>query len=172
MRRLKALALETGTTIIIIHHTTKMYGAALSMDNIAGSRVVAQEVDFAIGLNRTIDGKHYIKDVMFRYASCDCETVRTFTIGDDCWIKVTGKTNEYKLMQPTDRRTDDTNTKHVIEAAKAYIEEGNEQVPTAHLKAALVPGLMTEPTLHSQIKKLEDEETFIKVSRGVYKLAA
>ena len=154
MKNLRHLSLVTGTTIMPIHHTHKMYGQPISMDTIAGSRVLPQEIDFAIGINKTQDGKRYIKDVFFRYAPDDKETVTTFTIDDKCWLNVTGETNESNLLAAPDGRRDSSRSDKIV----AYLtEKMGTETPTAgagELEARFVPGEMSRTALFEWLKKL------------------
>ena len=171
MRKLKNLALKTKATLIAVHHTTKMYGMALSIDNIAGSRVVAQEIDFAIGINRTIDGKRYIKEVAFRYAQSESETVKTFTIDANCWLNITGEVNENKLLQGNDGRRNESNGDKIICYLESKVESDREDVATSELETHLVPQFMSRGTMFNQLRKLKQEGRIIEAD-GKYKVAA
>jgi archaellum biogenesis ATPase FlaH len=169
MRKLKALALQTKTTIIAIHHTTKLYGAAITMDSMAGSRVMSQELEFAIGVNRTSDGKRYIKDVFFRYAPCDDEKVQAFTIDASCSLIPSGKVSEAKLLQCLDGRRDESNGDKIANYLKAQMLE--EGVISSDLEKELVPRHMSRATLFNQLKKLKLDGVVTETD-GKYKLAA
>jgi archaellum biogenesis ATPase FlaH len=172
-RRLKDLALKTKTTIIAIHHATKLNGAPLTMDSIAGSRVIAQELDFAIGINRTPDGKRYLKDVFFRYAQADDEAVRAFAIDANCWLSVIARTNEMKMLAGLDGRRDDSKTNLMFEHIEAQAKAGKEILTTREIEASFVDTkLMSKPTMYAHLEKLEDDRKIIKCGRGEYKLAA
>jgi RecA-family ATPase len=109
---LKRITYEFGLTMIVIHHTPKLYGRPLSIDSLAGSHVFAQEADFLIGINR-INGVRYIKEVACRYKREDDENVLTFDINDDLWIVPGKQVVENSLFKEVDGRTDDYNRKFV-----------------------------------------------------------
>jgi RecA-family ATPase len=109
---LKKIAYETGITMIVIHHTPKLYGKMLSIDSLAGSHVFAQEADFLIGINR-INGVRYIKEVACRYKRENDEKVLTFDINDNLWIVLGKQVVESTLFKEVDGRTDDYNRNYV-----------------------------------------------------------
>lgn len=169
-KKLRELSRITNTTILAIHHTHKMFGRPLTIDNIAGSRVVGQELDFMIGINRTLDGKRYIKDVAFRYSANDKDTVTTFTIDDDCWLNVTGEEYEHDLLKEPDGRRDNSNGDKIT----AYLSEKMEtEIQTAgagELQRRFVPGEMSRTALFDWLKKLVKAGK-ITETNGQYKLA-
>ena len=172
MKRLRDLAGATDTTIAVIHHTHKMYGQPLSIDTIAGSRVIAQELDFMIGINRTLDGKKYIKDVAFRYWQ-EREQVLQFEIDDTCSIVPVGEVDESALLSATDGRRDDSNPKKVIEFMQARSTAGATIVAAHELEAKFVqPQVMSKPTLYKSLRQLELQGGIIKPEKGKYAMAA
>jgi archaellum biogenesis ATPase FlaH len=172
-KKLRHLGDTTGTTIVAIHHTHKMYGQPLSIDTIAGSRVIAQELDFMIGLNRTPTGSKYIKDVAFRYIQSNDETVLTYDIDDSCWLNITGETTEAKLLAAPDGRKDNTNKQLILDFLQGQNEAGNIVVPTKLIEAKFVDtGEMSKPTVHSNLRKLISDNFIVKPSQGEYRLVA
>lgn len=85
--RLREICYRQSVTLICIHHTPKMNGNPITMDSIKGSAVFAQESDFAIGVNRANNGQRYLKNVFFRYAPDDFETVTTMSINENIWLE-------------------------------------------------------------------------------------
>ncbi|MCF8449091.1 MAG: AAA family ATPase [Taibaiella sp.] len=172
-KNLRYLGDATGATIVAIHHTHKMYGQPLSIDTIAGSRVLAQELDFMIGLNRTSSGSKYIKDVAFRYIPSNDETVYTYEIDNDCWLNLTGETTEAKLLAAPDGRKDNTNMNLILDFFQRENESGNTIIPTNVIEAKFVDTKeMSKPALHSNLRKLISDNIIIKPSHGEYRLAA
>ncbi len=167
MARLKGLAHRTKTTIVAIHHTTKLYGGPITMDNIAGSRVIVQESDFAIGVSRSVGNKRYIKDIFVRYGEEDTETVREFIIDQNCTVCLTGKTTEAKMLASFDGRTDDSNGGKI----KEYLMTSQNGADSSELEKMLVPQNMSRATLFNQLKKLKNECVLVEAD-GKYKLAA
>ena len=97
LQKLREMSYRQGITLICIHHTPKMNGRPLTMDSIKGSSVFAQESDFAIGVNKANNGQRYLKNVFFRYAPDDFETVTTMSINSNIWLE-----NCLKQMRMTD----------------------------------------------------------------------
>lgn len=87
LSRLREICYRRGVTLICIHHTPKMNGSPLTMDSIKGSVVFSQESDFAIGVNRAPNGQRYLKNVFFRYAPDNFETVTTMSINNNIWFE-------------------------------------------------------------------------------------
>ena len=71
--RLRELCNRLKITLIVIHHTPKQIGRPITIDSLAGSRMLAQEADFMIGVGKSPEGKRYVKDVAFRYKQEDSD---------------------------------------------------------------------------------------------------
>ena len=76
--KLRGLSSTLGTTMVVIHHSRKQYGEAITIDTLAGSRVLSQEADFLIGINKVAKGIRYYKEVAFRYKQENDESVIPF----------------------------------------------------------------------------------------------
>lgn len=170
-QKLRELSKKTNTTIICVHHTHKLFGRPLTMDNIAGSRVVAQEMDFMIGINRSIDGQRYIKDLAFRYTPNDKETVTKFTIDANLWLESAGEVNEWDLLKEPDGRRK-TNNGDLITAYLAELLETDTQIATtSELETKFVEsGIMSRGTLFNQLRRLVKDGRVTKTD-DQYKLA-
>jgi len=173
MERFHKLANDTNTTLMIIHHTHKMYDRLLSIDTIAGSRVIAQELDYMIGLNRTVTGQQYIKEVAFRYAPCNSEKVKAFTIDDDCCINIMGEIDEMSLVVTADGRKDDKNRDKLLKFFQDHAQAGRDIVPTnAVYQKFMVSKEMSKQTIHDNLNKLVIGRKIIKLGNGEYQIAA
>ena len=173
-KKLRYLSEITNTTIAAIHHTHKMYGQPLSIDTIAGSRVLAQELDFMIGVNRTLDGKMYLKDVAFRYAPCFSDKVRTFTIDDHCWINIDeADVDEITLLSAMDGRKDEVNKLLIVEFLQQQKDGGNNVIPFKQIADRFVTTkAMSKQTLYNNLNKLEQQGVISKPEQGQYSMAA
>jgi hypothetical protein len=173
MRRLRELSNDTKTTIIVIHHTHKLTNVPLTIHTIAGSRIIAQDADFMIGMNKTLDGKRYIKNVAFRYSNDDFEKVKVFTIGTDCWLKLTGEEEEAKLLAAYDGRVSDLNRDKILNFICINTSAEKDFIETKELETSLVKtGELSKQTLHTQLKQLVEDKKIIKITKGKYKVAS
>lgn len=173
MQKLRELANSTKTTILVIHHTHKLTNQPLSLSTIAGSRVIAQEADFMIGINKTLDGTRYIKDVAFRYIPEDNDTVKTFTIDENCWIKITGNEEEAKLLAAFDGRKDDLNKDLIYSYIATETSENETTVSSKSLQSKFVStGHISKQTLFNNLNKLVKEQKISKMSKGNYRIAS
>lgn len=163
MQRLRKMCNDTGATFALIHHTTKAKDKSLSILNMAGSRVLSQEADFLIGVNRAPNGQRYIKDVAFRYAK-ESEKVIPFDINDNRWIIAQRPVYESELLSAGDGRKDDANKQSIY----AYFKSVDNQVSIADLKEHF-NNEMSKKTLHNNLKKLIEEGKIEKIEKGVYK---
>lgn len=173
MRKIRELSERTETTIVVIHHTTKLYDRPLSIDVIAGSRVIAQECDFMIGLNKAMDGKRYIKDVAFRYAPTNDDKVRTFNIDDELWLNLSGEADEIKLLSVADGRRDEANKEKLLNFIVEQTESGATIIPFGTIEDRFADSReMSKPTIAANLKKLVQEKRVIKLEKGQYKVAS
>lgn len=171
-KKLRKIVDRTGVTLIVIHHTHKIKNEPISLTNMAGSRILSQEADAIIALNKTPLGKRYIKPLAYRYADDYCESVQTFIINEHAWLIPGNQVNESKLLREFDNRTDTTN-KDLVQQYFCNSSEQNDTktIPTSKLIREFVSnGTMTRPTLFSAINQLGEEEIIIKVEKGVYAL--
>jgi archaellum biogenesis ATPase FlaH len=168
--RLRDMAYKLKITLIAIHHSTKLYKQPITMDALAGSRVLAQEADFMIGVSKGAFGQRYVKDVAYRY-SPEEDDVIVFEINDDLLVESVEICSETSLFKKSDGRTDETNTNLVLDFFQEQKAAGSDTVPTGELISKFVDSVvMSRPTLFSQLKKLEKRKKIEKMQKGVYKL--
>lgn len=173
MKKLRELGNETKITLVVIHHTHKLNNTPLTINTIAGSRVLAQEADFMIGMNKTLDGKRYLKDVAFRYTRDDAEKVKVFSIENNCWLNVTGEVEEAKLLAAFDGRVNDLNRDKIYNYLIERGAQNNGIITTREFETNFVSqGIMSKQTLHTQLNQLVTDKKIFKPVKGQYKLAA
>ena len=166
---LKKIAYECGVTMIVIHHTPKLYGRMLTIDSLAGSHVFAQEADFLIGINR-INGIRYIKEVACRYKREDDEKVLTFKINDNLWIVPGKRVVENTLFREVDGRVDVTNLKIVYSLIfKNTIEKGKSNFTTGEIIEEALKQ-MDKSTFYVKIENLKNQNIITQVGKGEYLL--
>lgn len=171
MKHLRELANDTDTTIVVIHHTPKMYNQPLTINSLAGSRVLAQDADFLIGINKTYDNQRYIKEVAFRYCQENDETVKLFSIDDDCWLSYTGDEEEMQLLASYDGRRTDVTRKAIYDFMIAEMNNGEEEISFQKLKNRFVETkILSTVSLNENLNKLIGEEKISRIGKGVYKV--
>jgi hypothetical protein len=168
--RLRELSNRLKITLIIIHHTPKQSGKPLSIDSLAGSRMLSQDADFMIGIGRTPEGKRYMKEVAYRYRPENSEFVTIFEMDDCQWIFPTMEIPESALLKESDGRTDDTNPEQIFDFIydKTHSEKG-ETYTKELMKEFVETKEVSKQTLYSCLKKLEQAKRIAKQGRGVYK---
>lgn len=171
MKRLRELANDTGTTIIVIHHTPKLNNQPLTIDTLAGSRILAQDADFLIGINKTFDNRRYVKEVAFRYHPENSETVKLFSIGEDCWLNYIGDDEELKLLASYDGRRTEETRKAIYDFMVTESENSRAEISLHTIKGRFVnTKRMSSVALNENLKKLISEKKIARVSKGVYKV--
>ena len=173
MKKLKNIIDKTGTTLLIIHHTSKIGNEPLSLSNMAGSRILAQEADSIIALNKTPSGKRYIKALAYRYADDSSETVQLFRRNNNYqWLESGGYVKEYKILKEFDNRVDNTNSEAVMDYVLDHTAGDNSiLIETSKLMETFVDTrIMTKPTLYKSIAKLVEDGSMIKQQKGMYSL--
>lgn len=168
--KLRELTNELKITLVVIHHTPKQIGKPLSIDSLAGSRMLAQEADFMIGISKTPDGNRYMKEVAFRYAQENDETVTTFMINPNAWLIPAMEVTESSLLKASDGRTDDSNAESLLEE----IEELTSLKGYAHSRELLSrfvdSQIMSKPTMYANLTKLATKGKIEKMAKGQYRV--
>jgi archaellum biogenesis ATPase FlaH len=159
LMKLRKLCHELKVTLICIHHTPKNNGKGLTMDSMAGSRVLAQEADFIIGVNK-IDQTRYIKDVEYRYVEPD-EQVMIFNITETREIAIIKLEDENHILKeavnPKDKKS---KTKEVL---LRYLQtNGGTTGPELYNEFVVVQGLMKRSTLYYNLDKLIEDNVIEK----------
>ena len=151
---LRELANTNEVAIVVIHHTHKMNGRAITIDSLAGSRVLAQEADYMIGINRTETGHRYYKEVATRYGQ-EKEDVVLFDIDENQWLKPIEEMPEFKLLELKDRRRKPKKYDPILnELNVAYETDTTWTVP--ELRDKLVSsGTMQKSTFYKYLDHLE-----------------
>jgi hypothetical protein len=145
----------------------------MTLYGMAGSRVLTQEADFAIGINKTLDKKVYIKDVAFRYADDSAEKVAVVRMDEGQWLSLIEYQDEAKLLSAFDGRRDDQNKNAVLQFMEDFTLGNDKVVETRHLQAALVETrIMSKETLHKHLATLKREGKIAKPEIGQYILVS
>ncbi|WP_319229973.1 AAA family ATPase [Draconibacterium orientale] len=153
---LRELANENEVAIVVIHHTHKMNGKQITIDSLAGSRVLAQEADYMIGINRTGSGIRYYKEVATRYGQ-EKEDVIVFDIDENQWLSPTNEVPEDTALnfKKRDGRKNPDKHEPVIRVLKdAYTTS------TSLSKAEIVSkleGKLCSSSTYELLNELEDQ---------------
>ncbi len=173
MKKLKELTHKHNIALVLIHHTHKMENRPITLATLAGSRVIGQELDFMIGVNKTNRNDRYIKDVAYRYANDDLDYVTTFEINDYLVIEQLKQEKEYKLLEGAEvSANQNPNDQSLIQYFLEYAEGDNSVIiETKQLKDHFVnPGFMSGPTLYATLKRLINQNVIWQPEKGKYAL--
>lgn len=166
MQKLRDICYEIQITLICIHHTPKIGDNPIIMDSIKGSAVFAQEADFAIGIHCTSRKNRYMKNVFFRYAQDDDETVREFEIGKDTWLNYMAEVDEREILERTDRRR---NTESLDFIENYFKANPSATYPVNELVNYFKSELpIKDRQIKTYLKELVDKGTVVKPERGLY----
>ncbi len=174
MKKLRELVNEFDTTVIVIHHTPKLSpGMPLTIFNMAGSRILGQEADFVIGINKTADKKIYLKDVAFRYAPDNEDKVKVLGMDSSQWMNHIKDDEEARLLQAFDGRRDDTSKMRITDFIEEHSQlSGSSGIKSAELEKGLIDKTLSRGTLYNHLKSLALEGIIIREDTGVYRMAA
>lgn len=166
-KKLRIATDELDITLAIIHHTPKLNGFPITIDSLAGSRILAQEAEFMIGVNRSFNNTRYIKDVAYRYQR-EAEKVLTFDIGDDFRIINREEVFENTLIREMDGRVDNSTREQIIN----FIEEKSEESEDGLVTTSEIKNFCDKSDTQVQdwLSKLVNEGELIKPKRGHYKI--
>lgn len=168
--KLRELTNRLQITLIVIHHCPKQCGKPLTIDSLAGSRMLAQEADFMVGVGKSPDGKRYIKEVAFRYKPENDESVMLFDIDGHQWIIPGAELPEAALLKEQDGRKDEHNPEMVFEFIHDKTLSPSGETHTAELITEFVTsGKISKQTLFNCLDRLVKGERIQKIGRGVYK---
>jgi archaellum biogenesis ATPase FlaH len=174
MKRLREITHKHGIALILIHHTQKMDNKPITIASLAGSRVIGQEMDFMVGVNRTTNNIRYLKDVAYRYAADDAEQVLKFTINDSQVVEALEYATENEILLRGGGITDLNDSDTLVLNYITQVSNGNFSViiKTSDFYTNLVEnGLTTKPTLHAALNRLEQSGIIKKPEKGLYQLS-
>ncbi|HUC81522.1 MAG TPA: BT4734/BF3469 family protein [Flavisolibacter sp.] len=168
--RLRELTNKLKITLIVIHHTPKQTGKPITIDSLAGSRILAQEADFLIAVGKTPDGRRYYKEVAFRYKPENSDMVKLFEIDSHLWLLPTAEMPETEVLKEKDGRTDDTNSEMILEFIVDKTNSPQGETYTSELMNEFVDSkIISKQTLYNCLSKLENQDKVSKKGKGIYK---
>lgn len=163
-------------TIVVVHHNTKGNDGPITQDNIAGSRVILQEFEFAIGLANipTNNGGNYMCTLYNKYTEKDDTKAVIYKLKEDGWIEILGVANKFNLYKNTyDGRKNTSNKDVVYEFIESQTSQTSQTITTSELMDKFIYNedpVMSKDTLHKSLNKLNQDDSIKKVKNGVYKL--
>ncbi|WP_282142798.1 AAA family ATPase [Cellulophaga baltica] len=162
-QKLREITYRLGITMIVVHHSTKIGDKPINRGSMAGSRVLAQEADFAIAVTRTQLDDRYIKNIFFRYADDNSETVTKFKVNSESlWIDSVEEVKELSLYKEMDGRYNSSNADLILNYLNS---EGTTK--TGELEKIFVEtNTMGRKTLFNNLKKLKCENLIIQNEKG------
>lgn len=170
--KLRTIAEKLAVTFIIVHHVPKYaLNTPFTIYSLAGSRVIAQECDFMIGVTKTSSDTYYIKEVVFRQE-------REL---EDCWIfKIN---SENRCIDVIDRKSEDeilTGLTGLVKDKRENKENQNlvhnyfkinAKANRSDLKKEFVDkAVMSDATMTNILKKLETCAVIKRTGHGEYTL--
>lgn len=166
LMRLKDLTMRLKITLIVIHHSSKIINQPLDIANMAGSRVVGQEADFILGINKLPDQTRYFKEVSTRYKQ-ESEWVTTFSINNNLWIVKRRDVKEERLFQPVDHR-ENPDHEDLVFTTIEEMEKDHEEVKISDLLARL-SGTIGRTVLYDYLNNLEQSGLIDRSKKGLVK---
>jgi hypothetical protein len=164
-------------TIIIVHHNVKGNEKPITQDSIAGSRVVSQEFEYAIGLGNipTESGGKYLCMLFNKYIETDDTKVILYKINENNWLEKQGEANKYHLYSNSkpDNRQSSTNKDLIYNYCQSQSSQGSQSFLSADLMETFVNNdtkTMSKDTLYKSIEKLKLEGKIENAEKGVYQL--
>lgn len=173
MRPLREMAHKHNVALALIHHSQKMDNRPITIASLAGSRIISQELDYMIGINRTTANVRYLKDVAYRYYPDDSDHVMRFTIDDNQLIEAGEDVYEADLISSASTSMPVNDSDKIVHETIIALTAGNESIilKTKELYQAMVStGVVTRPTLHAALKRLEKSGVLVKPDKGCYRL--
>ena len=165
--RLKELTNRLKITMIVIHHSSKIINMPLDIANMAGSRVVGQEADFILGINKLSNNTRYFKEVSTRYKQ-ESELVTTFSINHNLWLVKQRDVQEQGLFKPVDHRENPENEELVFDTIEELVND-NKEVKVADLITFLY-GTLGKTVIYGYLKNLEESGLIDRSKKGIIKL--
>ena len=168
---------STDKTIIVVHHNTKSTMMPIDQENIAGSRVVSQEFEYAIGFAkiRAKKGGKYTCNLYNKYVEVDENLATVYSFDSNGWIVANETGNKYDVHYGNsiaDGRVNDNNKNQILNYFESQYSQGSI-IMTDELMKNFVEEpnkVMAKDTLHNNLRKLMSEGKIKNVGHGRYSL--
>jgi AAA domain len=166
----KKYILSFGKTTFVVHHNTKGNEKPMTQDNIAGSRVIMQEFDFAMGFGNipTSKGGCYSCMLYNKDAEKSNNQAIIYRFNENKWIEKLEETNVFKLYKESkdvhvDGRVNSKNKECIYNFIDSQYSQGSQFTSTRDLKAEFLwTETMSKQCLHDCLNKLIDENRIMR----------
>ena len=177
VKKFRKYVTSLNKTIIVVHHNTKGNEKPIDQDSIAGSRIIAQEFEYAIGLGNvpTNKGGSYMCMLFNKHIEKDDTTAYTYKINAENWLQSVSTVNKYDLYSGVkkDFRLDPTNKKEIFNYIQNQHSQGSQTTFSSDLMKQFVQSdtkIMSKDTLYKSLEKLIDDGSVEFVKKGEYKI--
>lgn len=150
--KLRDITRNLDITMVVIHHSSKISNSAIDISNMAGSRVIGQEADFILGVNKLANNTRYFKEVANRYKQ-ESEHVTVFQIDNNLWVKKIRTATEERLLQPVDHRGNEGSIEMVLDAIQEL--EAKDNLIKRKDVVNLLNGQLGQSRIYEIFKELE-----------------
>ena len=176
-KKVKIFLGRLNKTIIVVHHNTKGNEKPMTMDNIAGSRFINQEFQFAFGFGNipTREGGNYACMLYNKYIEKDDSTAYLYRVDKTGWIDFIKKSNKHDLYQSfkRDGRSTTNNPKIIYDYVSSKSSQGSTTITAKEFMSDLVAtGTMSRDTFYRHIDTIVSDGILKKEEsvRGIYKI--
>lgn len=177
VKKFREYVVSSKKTIILIHHNTKGNDRPIEQDNIAGSRVILQEFEYALGFANIPNSKDKYSCMLFnKYVEVNSSVATVYKIDKDRWIENISEIEKsvlYDSKVKIDYREDSTNKDLIFNYIQSQSSLGSQTVRSGDLMKTFVlndPKTMARDTLFKSLEKLRNEGKIESSEKGKYQL--
>lgn len=177
VNKFREYVVSSHKTIILIHHNTKGNDRPIEQDNIAGSRVILQEFEYALGFANIPNSKDKYSCMLFnKYVEVDSSLATIYKIDKNRWIENVGEVEKsilYDSKVKVDYREDSTNKDLIFNYIQSQSSLSSLTVLTGDLMKKFVlndPKTMAKDTLYKSLEKLRNDGKIENQGMGKYQL--
>ncbi len=162
-------------TFIMIHHNVKGNDKPIDQGNIAGSRFISQEFDFAYGFSNipTKEGGNYSCMLYNKDIQNDDNQATIYKINNYGWFENLSVENKYVLYEERkmDFRINSKNKDELLDFFKSSDSSDSSAISTSELTKYFVDkNIMSKTTLFECLKKLVKEGAILREENGLYRI--
>lgn len=173
MQYYRKYILSFNKTTLIIHHNTKGNIKPIDQDSIAGSRLIIQGFDFALGFANipTREGGNYSCMLFNKDAEKSNNDASIYKFNENYWITSIGVTNKFDLYEESkkDGRYDNNNRELIYNYISSRYSQDSQTSTTAEMmKTYVSSNTMSKQTYYDSINYLMENEKIEKIEKGVY----